>query len=294
MQLSRNDAARAYEAATVETIDTGDAVLPLRRFGSGPALLLVHGFPLSGYTWRYLLPVLSQHYTCYVPDLAGLGDSQWSAVTDFSWEGHAQRLQRLVDHLGLQRYSLIAQDTGASFARCLALRDGARVERLVLVNTEIPGHRPPWIPLYQALMRGVPGAPAVFRRLLRSRLFLRSAMGFGGCFNNLDLIDGDFHARFVAPYIVSAARTDGLRCYLAGLHWDTVDAFRQRHAELRMPVLLLWGADDPTFPLPLARAMATQFGDARCVAVSGARLLPQEEQPARAIEALLPFLEGKT
>jgi pimeloyl-ACP methyl ester carboxylesterase len=292
--ISRCDAAIAYDAATVEMIDVGDAVLPLRRFGTGPALLLVHGFPLSGYTWRKLLPSLAQRYSCYVPDLAGMGDSEWGDATDFSWDGHARRLMRLANHFGLRRYSVIAQDTGASFARCLALMDAERVERLALINTEIPGHRPPWIPFYQMLMRRLPSATSAFRVLLRSRIFLRSGMGFGGCFNDLGLIDGDFHAHFVAPCIASAKRTDGMRRYLADLHWDRIDALRQRHAELLMPVLLLWGEDDPTFPAPLARAMAEQMPDCRYVGIAGARLLVHEEQPMLAVQALLPFLAGRT
>ena len=51
---------RLYLDAPVETIDTGTARVPCRRFGSGPALLLVHGFPLSGFTWRKVLPELAQ------------------------------------------------------------------------------------------------------------------------------------------------------------------------------------------------------------------------------------------
>lgn len=291
LEIGRHESAEAYAAASVERVDTGDAVLPLRRFGTGPALLFVHGFPLSGFTWRYLLPALSQHYSCYVPDLAGMGDAEWNDTTDFSWDGHARRLKRIADHLGLQRYSVIAQDTGASFARCLALMDGARVEKLVLLNTEIPGHRPPWIPFYQMLMRKLPGATAAFRVLLRSRTFLRSPMGFGGCFNDLSLIDGDFHAQFVAPYIESAQRTDGMRRYLADLYWETVDAFRQRHAELRMPVLLLWGEDDPTFPISLAREMAQQIPHGKFVSIAKAKLLLHEEQPLKTSEALLEFLK---
>ena len=292
-EIGRHEIAEAYEAAPVERVDVGDAVLPLRRFGQGPALLFVHGFPLSGFTWRHLLPELSRHYSCLVPDLAGMGDSEWNDATDFSWDGHARRLKRIADHCGLQSYSAIAQDTGASFARCLALMDGTRVARLVMINTEIPGHRPPWIPFYQMLMRKLPGATAAFRVLLRSRTFLRSPAGFGGCFNDLDLIDGDFHAQFVAPCIASARRTDGMRRYLSDLYWETVDAFRQRHAELQMPVLLLWGEDDPTFPAPLAREMAGQIPKGRFVGIAGARLLVHEEQPARTLEALLPFLAGK-
>src|SRR3569623_1328906 len=124
LDISGHEAAVAYEAAAVERVDVGDAILPVRRFGHGPALLFVHGFPLSGFTWRHLLPALSQHYSCYVPDLAGMGDSEWNEDADFSWDGHARRLKRIADHFGLQRYGVIAQDTGASFARCLALMDG--------------------------------------------------------------------------------------------------------------------------------------------------------------------------
>jgi len=282
-----------YRATEVETIDTGDATLALRRFGAGPALLLVHGFPLHGYTWRRVLPALSQHHTCYVVDLAGMGDSQWTAATDFSWEGHARRLKVLIDRIGVQRYGALAQDTGGTIARCLALVDGARLDRLALINTEIPGHRPPWIPLYQWLMRAIPGAPLFFRQLLRSGAFVRSGMGFGGCFYDLALIEGEFREQFITPYIESARRTDGMARYLTGLYWDSVDALRQRHAELRMPVLLVWGEDDPTFPIALAREMAEQFADCRgLIAIPRAKLLPHEERPEAVAEAVVSFLDG--
>ena len=282
--------ADAYHAAPLEMMDAGDAVLALRRFGSGPPLLLVHGFPLHGYTWRRVLPALSQRHTCLVVDQAGMGDSSWSEATDFSWEGHAHRLRLLADQLRLQGYSVLAHDTGGSIARYLALEDGARVQRLILINTEMPGHRPPWIRLYQWLARHVPGTAPLFRVLLGWRWFLRSPMGFGGCFRDLDLIEGGFREQFVARYIESARATDGMLRYLAGFHWNSVDALRRRHAELRMPVLLLWGEDDPTFPAPLAREMGRQIPDCRYIGVAEARLLPQEERPQRVTQAALDFL----
>lgn len=284
-------AGAAYDAAAVENVDTGDATLPLRRFGSGPALLLVHGFPLHGYTWRRVLPALAQRYTCYVPDLAGMGGSQWNEATDFTWQGHARRLQRLMERAGATHYGLVGQDTGASFARCLALIDAERVDKLVIINSEIPGHRPPWIPLYQWLMRHLPGAPLAFRLLLRSSTFVRSGMGFGGCFKDRTLIEGEFREHFIEPYIRSARSTDGMARYLRGLYWDTVDAFRQDHAQMRMPVLLVWGDEDPTFPLPLAQQMAGQFPDCRgVVRIAGAKLLVHEERPQQVAEAVLAFL----
>ncbi|MGH8528601.1 MAG: alpha/beta fold hydrolase [Nevskiales bacterium] len=283
-----------YHSARVEPFQTGDATLALRRFGSGPALLLIHGFPLHGFTWRKLLPELSRHFTCYVVDLAGKGDSEWSAATDFSFAAHARRLKQLVDHLGLQRYNLMGQDTGATIARCLALIDLKRVEKMVLINTEMPGHRPPWIQLYQMMMR-LPGAAFVFRLQLRLRWFVRSGMGFGGCFSNLDLLNGEFHEQFIAPYIHSQHRTDGMARYLMGIPWDVVDSLKQRHQELSMPVLLVWGEDDPTFPIQLAREMTGQFPDCRgLVAIPQTKLLPHEERAPAVLTAVLPFLTPAT
>jgi pimeloyl-ACP methyl ester carboxylesterase len=273
----------------VREVDTGTARLPYRVFGSGRALLLVHGFPLSGFTWRRVLPELSRHYTCYVPDLPGMGDSRWTDATDFSFPGQGRTLKALVDRLGLERYAVLAQDTGGTFARYLALADGARIEKLALINTEIPRHRPPWIPLYQLLMR-VPGIPAALGVLLRSRAFLRSPMGFGGCFADLGLIDGDFTEHVVEPLVRSAQRRDGVRRYLIGAKWDAVDALEREHARLAMPVRLIWGADDPTFPVELARPMAKQLPDAHLVEIPGGRLLVHEEKPAEVASAVVEFL----
>ena len=249
----------------------------------------MHGFPLSGFTWRKVLPALAGHYTCWVPDLPGMGESEWTEATDFSFPGQAGTLKALVDRLGLDRYALLAQDTGGTFARYLALLDGRRVDKLVLVNTEIPGHRPPWIPLYQSLI-SLPGAVAGFGLLLRSRTFLRSGMGFGGCFTDLGLLDGDFHDQVVRPLLTSAHRMDGMARYLRGLRWEPVDALEQAHARLGMPVQLVWGADDQTFPIEFARRMVTQFPAGRLAEIPGAKLLVHEEKPADVARATLEFL----
>jgi len=275
--------------APVDVVDTGTARLPCRRFGNGPALLLVHGFPLSGFTWRKVLPKLSERYTCYVPDLPGLGESQWTDATDFSFPGQGRTLKALADRLGLARYSVAAQDTGGTFARYLALEDPGRVEKLALINTEMPGHRPPWIPLYQFMMR-LPGAPSAFSLVLRSKAFLRSPMGFGGCFNDLALIEGDFHEHVVVPLVRSAKRRDGMRRYLTGALWAPVDALECDHARLQMPVRMIWGVDDPTFPIELARNMVRQFPNARLVEIAGGRLLAHEEKPDDVADALIEFL----
>lgn len=289
----RDDAADTYLAARVDLVDAGDAALAVRRFGRGPALLLVHGFPLHGFTWRHVLPELARRFTCIVVDLPGFGDATWTDRTDFGFPAHARRLARVLDRLDVRTCHVMAQDTGATIARCLALQDRDRIASLALINTEIPGHRPPWIREYQLAMR-LPGAGLVFRTLLRSDAYVRSGMGFGGCFVDLARIEGAFRAQFITPLVRSARRVDGMGRYLLGIGWDVVDGMAQRHAELSMPVLLVWGADDPTFPLPLARAMAPQFPAGEGIAVvPNARLLPHEERPDAVCGHVVPFFERR-
>ena len=283
-----------YATAALERHPIDDATVAVRRFGSGPALVLIHGFPVHGYTWRALLPALAERHTCFVLDLPGLGDSGWSAATDFSFRGQARRLSPLLGKLGIERFSLLAHDTGATVARLLALAEPARIEKLAIINTEIPGHRPPWIPLYQKLTH-LPGAGAIFRVLLRQDWFVRSGMGFGAFYSDPRLFDDSARlAPYLDPVLNSAERMRGMLLYLGGPEWSAVDALRTRHAEIQCPVLLLWGEDDVTFPASRAEPMAAQFGGPTSfVRIPRASLMPHEERPDAVLAALLPFLEER-
>ena len=257
-----------------------------------------------------MLPRLAERFTCTLPDTPGLGETEWydtppaSAAdlaggqsrrpgTDFRFAHQAESLRRFADALDLPSYSVLAFDTGATIARQLALIDPARVRRLVLLNTEIPGHRPPWIPLFQRSV-GLPGSGAAMRLLLRSRALRRSALGFGGCFCDRSQIDDvEFLSGTVAPLLASKQRLEGAQRYLAGIDWALVDGLARRHAEIAAPVLFVWGEDDPTFPIERARAMVSQLRDCRgLVAVPNARLLVHEEQPGAVADAALPFLSA--
>ena len=271
-------------------VDVGDARIAYRRVGAGRPLLLVHGWPLSSWSFRRVLPRLAERFSCYLPDTPGLGESEWSDDADFMFGAQAERLRRFADALDLPAYSVLAFDTGATLARQLTLIAPARVRRLVLLNTEIPGHRPPFIPLFQRTL-GLPGSRLAMRQLLRSRALRRSSLGFGGCFCDLSLLDGEFHAGSVAPLLASPRRLEGARRYLGGIDWALVDGLAERHAEITAPVLFVWGEDDPTFPIERARPMAAQLADCRgFVAVPHARLLVHEEQPQAVADAALPFL----
>ena len=280
--------------STARFVDFGRARVCYRKTGAGPALVLLHGFPLSGLTWRKIVAELSRRFTCYALDLIGLGDSTSPDRRDFSSPGQAAAFQHALSALGVSSYALIGNDTGGWIARELALLDPTRVTHLLLTNTEIPGHRPPWIPLYQRLVR-LPGSSLVMRRMLISRSLRHSPMGFGGCFDNLDLIDGEFADLFLAPLIASSDRLASVFRFLMEMKFERLDEFKSLHGKLTMPVGFVWGAADPTFPEPRARAMTSQFPNVVGFwTIPRAKLFIQEEHPDALAKLVAEFLTGGT
>lgn len=270
----------------------GAATVQWRRDGQGPAIVLVHGFPLSGGTWDGVVLALRDRFTCYAPDLIGLGGSHSTADEDHSSQGQARAIRGALDALGVGSYALVGNDTGGWVARELALIDRERVTHLVLTNTEIPGHRPPWIPIYQTLAH-LPGFGFVLRQLMKVPGFLGSSLAFGGCFHDLRHIEGAFRERYVVPLLTSDERLDGALRFLRCMKFVRLDQFRDLHAQLTMPTLFIWGADDPIFPEPRAREMVAQFpAVAGFHAIANAKLFFYEEQPGEVAALIGRFLSG--
>ena len=187
-------------------------------------------------------------------------------------------------------YFLLGQDSGAMIGRQLALIDDGRIRKFAMTNTEIPGHRPRWIRTFRGAMRNIPRANTLFRWLLAQRWFLRSPLGFRGAFSKLELIDGEFREHIVQPLVYSSYRMQGHMEFLLGWHWGLLDSMKQKHAQITMPVLLIWGEDDRTFPVEKAEKMAQQFPTCEVCRIPDAKLLVQEEQAEKLSKVLHAFM----
>jgi pimeloyl-ACP methyl ester carboxylesterase len=276
-----------FRAAPIHQVTLHGLPLCYRRFGAGPAVLMVHGWPLSGVTYRYLIEALSPHYTCYVPDLPGTGDTPWSPTIRETTQSYTQLLQAFVDHLQLERLALIGHDSGGGIARLLAAELGARVSCLLLQNTELPGHTPPMVRALKAAS-ATKLLATTLSRLLKHRGYRRSALGFGGCFGDLDLIEGEFYEACLRPLTHAIA---GHISMLAHLDLDWTRHLPEVHARIEAPIHLFWGGHDPFFPLALAREMAATFKrPGELAVVPGAKLYVHEEAHAQLADFCLPLL----
>jgi pimeloyl-ACP methyl ester carboxylesterase len=109
--------------------------------GSGPPLLLVHGWPQTWYQWRMVMPALARDYTVIVPDQRGIGltDKPEAGYDDGS---QANDMVALMEALGHRRFAMIGFDTGMPIAYALASDHPDRVERIVVGEAIMPGVTP--------------------------------------------------------------------------------------------------------------------------------------------------------
>lgn len=277
-----------FRAAPVQHLDLGSTAMAYRVFGSGPALVLVHGWPMSGVSFRAILVELQQHFTCYVPDLPGAGDSPLDpTMTDLFHDG-ARAVGRLVDALGLERFGLIGFDSGGAMARIVASERPGRVFGIAMTNTETPGHKLPLIKMFQ-MATSIPGSLLAFKWMLRSKAFLRSKFGFKGTFANLDYLEDP---EFVASTLEPLQRDpSGALWSVKNANLDIADHLDEIHAKIDAPLLCVWGDRCGFFPLEGAEAMVNDWpAQAHLEVVPGQKLLVHEEQPQAVLRAMMPFL----
>lgn len=110
------------------------APLYVRDAGSGPAIVLLHAFPLSSRMWEPQLEALSGRFRVVAPDLAGFGLS-WAPDSTFSLADHAHALELTLDDLQIDELVLVGLSMGGYVAFPLLERLGTRVRGLVLANT---------------------------------------------------------------------------------------------------------------------------------------------------------------
>ncbi|MBL6458611.1 alpha/beta hydrolase [Belnapia sp. T6] len=127
-----------FEGFTPEYREANGQRIRLRRGGSGPPLLLLHGNPQTHAMWHKIAPTLARRFTVIAPDIRGYGFSaKPPAMPDSA--GMAKRamaadLVALMAGLGHERFTVVSHDRGARVAHRLALDHPERVERLCTMD----------------------------------------------------------------------------------------------------------------------------------------------------------------
>src|SRR5664279_1369582 len=121
-----------------QRIKTSGAEIPCVVAGSGPPLLMLHGYPQTHAMWHRIAPRLAERFTVVCPDLRGYGDSTKpeGGLQHVNYSKRAMALDQVevMTALGFNRFAVVGHDRGARVAHRMALDHPTRVQRLAVLD----------------------------------------------------------------------------------------------------------------------------------------------------------------
>lgn len=127
--------------AATKTIDAGGLTFPVVDAGTGPPVLLLHGFPDSRHLWRHQVgPLVDAGFRVIAPDLRGFGDApKPEAVDDYRLTASMKDVTGILDRLSVPRVRLVGHDWGAALAWTIAAAHPDRIDRLTVLSVGAGG-----------------------------------------------------------------------------------------------------------------------------------------------------------
>ena len=265
--------------------------------GKGDPMILLHGDPTWGYLYRRFLPPLATRARCIVPDHMGMGKSGVPAVPyPYRLRHHIDNLEALVLTLGLNDITLAAHDWGGPVGLGVAIRHPRRIKRLILMNTwafaEWPGGP---LPRLIEIIRSPRGEAFIMGK----NGYVRPALvGTTAC---PDHLTETVMEAYLAPFPTPESRR-ALLCWSRDI---PVTADDPSYAEMQqiedglaqfrhIPVLLVWGMQDPVLPPLVLRRWQQLYPHATTHELEEASHFLQEDAPERIVQAIAQFLEVHT
>ena len=260
------------------------------RAGEGPLIVLVHGITSSSEVWLSVIRRLADRYTVVAPDLLGHGRSA-KPRGDYSLGAYASGIRDLMGVLGYERGTAVGHSLGGGIAMQFAYQFPEYCERLVLISSGGLGRDVH--PLLRAAT--LPGSEIVLPLITRD-FALRTGEAVGSVVERFGLKLGPDVAEFARGY-ASLADADARGAFLSTLR-AVIDPGGQRVSALdrlylaeQMPLLVMWGKEDPIIPVEHGRYASALVPGSRLVEIEAAGHFPMLDDPDRVADELASFME---
>ena len=275
----------------IENVQAKDATIYVRVGGSGPAVVLLHGYGETGDMWSPMAADLMRDHTVIVPDLRGLGLSSKPAG-GFDKKNQSRDVEAVLDRLNVKQADLVTHDIGNMVGFAFAIQNPQRVRRLVLIDAPVPGVGP-WEEVLKnpLLWHFRFGGPDMERLVAgRERIYLdRFWNEFSATPARFTEASRQHYARL---YAQPGAMHSGFAQF-AAFDQDAKDnqAFLAERGRLRMPVLAIGG--EKSFGPMMATVMRFAAENVREGIVPNSGHWIMEENPAATIRLVRDFLDAK-
>jgi haloalkane dehalogenase len=217
--------------------------------GTGPAALLLHGFPLSSFQWRGAIDRLSAYRRCIAPDLMGLGYTVVAPGQSMTPAAQADMIAAFLDRLEIRQVDLIASDSGGAVAQLFLAKYPRRVRTLLLANCDVETDSPPaaMLPIIEAARAGL--YPDLWLEpWLRHKEVARSPTGLGGmCYTDPAHPTDAALDQYLGPLVSSAERKALVNRYTLGLTPNPLEGIESMLRQCTVPTRIVWGVGDTIF-----------------------------------------------
>lgn len=278
--------------ADSQFIDVNGITVHYKKAGQGqPALILLHGFGASTFSWRGVIQPLAMNRLVVAFDRPAFGlterllPGEWQGASPYGTPAQADMLIGLMDKLGIQKAILAGNSAGGTVSVYAALKYPERVSGLVLVDAAIYSGGPT-NPLLSLLYQ----TPQVNHL---APLLVRSISQTG---------DNTIRLAWHDPSKVTPEVYAGYRKPLQLPNWDVALweftkasqplGLPERLKELKMPVLVVTGDDDRIVPTQSSLRLAQEIPGSQLEVFKACGHVPQEECPDQFLSAVQPFISS--
>jgi pimeloyl-ACP methyl ester carboxylesterase len=267
----------------------GRVRLHVRRAGSGPPLLLVHGMMTSSYSWRYVVRELSEHFEIIAPDMPGCGKSPPRPECPHDAASLATLIGELQGTLGIEGCLAIGNSLGGYLCLRLLYEDPKAFSKLVMIH-------PPYVPSVGMhalkLAFKIPGTRALLKRLVHRDPV---AWGFKWVHYYDESLKSLEEARVYGEPLSTDAGVASFARYLTEpVEPSALTKFARELAKKPpdVPVLLLYARTDPIVPASNGLKLAATMPRARFVWLEDTSHFAHVDTPELVLRHAVPFLLG--
>jgi pimeloyl-ACP methyl ester carboxylesterase len=253
------------------------------EMGSGEPVILLHGYFYDSLQWSKNLGALAARFKVYALDLWGFGYSTREPM-DYGYPLYVSQLLKLMDVLGIEKASLVGQSMGGGMAILFATQHLERVNKLVLVASG-------GLPNPQSPVMRIAGLPGIGEFLFGLKGSRRGILKANFIYDKNKLTDEYVEA--VTRFQKVKGTTEVMLKVLRKRFWDTLSKEIHTLRKMGLPVLIVWGHQDKSIPVKLARDMHHILKGSRLEIIDQAGHCPNDEQPEVFNRLALEFLSSK-
>lgn len=262
-----------------------------RDLGQGEPVVFVHGFLVDGRLWDGVASRLAEGGArCIVPDWPfGSHKAAMAADADLSPPGVAELIVGFLDELGVERATIVGNDSGGAMSQVFAATHPERVERLVLTNCDMLENFPP--AAFRPLVR-LARAPGALSAMMAPMRFARARRVAFAPFARTRLGD-ELLADWCRPYLSDRGVARDTRRFLLGMDKRHTLAAAEALRGFKRPVRFAWGVDDRFFTLGHARRLAAMLPDAEITEIADGKTFVAHDQPDRVAEVVATAIASR-